>query len=55
MGWADMATVAPIAERAAMTAILADGEDPWAHYALGSVYLFARRFDDSLAEFELAA
>jgi len=46
--------VAPVAERAAMAAILADSEDPWAHYALGSVYLFARRFDDSLAEFELA-
>ena len=54
MGWADMATVAPIAERAALAAILADSEDPWAHYALGGVYLFTRRFDDSLAEFELA-
>jgi tetratricopeptide (TPR) repeat protein len=54
MGWADMATVAPIAERAALAAILADSEDPWAHFALGCVYLFARRFDDSLAEFELA-
>jgi tetratricopeptide (TPR) repeat protein len=54
MGWSDMVTVAPIAERAALAAIQADGEDPWAHYALGCVYLFARRFDDSLAEFELA-
>jgi TolB-like protein len=54
MGWADMATVAPAAERAARAAILADGEDPWAHFALGCVHLFARRFDDSLAEFELA-
>jgi TolB-like protein/Tfp pilus assembly protein PilF len=54
MGWADMAIVAPIAERAALAAILADGEDPWAHLALGCVYLFARRLDDSLAEFELA-
>jgi TolB-like protein/cytochrome c-type biogenesis protein CcmH/NrfG len=54
MGWADMATVAPIAERAALAAILADSEDPWAHHALGCVYLFARRFDDSLAELELA-
>jgi TolB-like protein len=51
MGWEDMATAAPIAERAAATAILADSEDPWAHLALGCVYLFARRFDDSLAEF----
>jgi tetratricopeptide (TPR) repeat protein len=33
---------------------LADSEDPWAHNALGCVYLFTRRFDDSLAEFELA-
>jgi TolB-like protein/tetratricopeptide (TPR) repeat protein len=54
MGWADMATVAPAAERAAHAAILADSEDPWAHYALGTTYLFARRFDDSIAEFELA-
>jgi TolB-like protein len=54
MGWADMATVTPIAEHAALAAIRADSEDPWAHHALGSVYLFARRFDDSLAEFELA-
>jgi tetratricopeptide (TPR) repeat protein len=54
MGWADMATAAPIAERAALAAIRVDSEDPWAHNALGSVYLFTRRFDDSLAEFELA-
>ena len=54
MGWADLAMVAPIAERAALAAILIDSEDPWAHLALGGVYLFARRFDDCLAEFELA-
>ena len=54
MGWTDMAAVAVSAERAALSAIRADSEDPWAHYALGNVYLFARRFDDSLAEFELA-
>jgi tetratricopeptide (TPR) repeat protein len=54
MGWADMAEVAPIAERAARAAILVDSEDPWAHHALGPVYLFARRFEDSLAEFEMA-
>jgi TolB-like protein len=54
MGWADMAMAAPIAERAAAAAILADSEDPWAHFALGCVYLFARRFEDSLAEFEWA-
>ena len=54
MGWEDMATAAPIAERAALAAIRSDSEDPWAHHALGCVYLFTRRFDDSLAEFELA-
>src|SRR6266852_3363303 len=54
MGWADMATIVPIAERAALAAIRADSEDPWAHYALGCVYLLTRSFDDSLAEFELA-
>ena len=54
MGWEDMARSAPIAERAALAAIRTDDEDPWAHNALGCVYLFSRRFDDSLAEFELA-
>jgi TolB-like protein/cytochrome c-type biogenesis protein CcmH/NrfG len=54
MGWADMATTVPIAKRAALAAIRADSEDPWAHHALGCVYLFTRGFEDSLAEFELA-
>jgi TolB-like protein len=54
MGWADMAASAPIAERSSLAAILVDSEDPWAHHALGCAYLFTRRFDDSLAEFELA-
>ncbi len=54
MGWMDMAAAMPIAERAALAAIRADSEDPWAHHALGHVHLFARRFEDSLAEFELA-
>lgn len=53
MGWSDK-TMAPVAERAALAAIRADGEDPWAHHALGCTYLFGRRFDDSLAEFESA-
>ena len=54
MGWMDMAAAMPIAERAALAAIRADSEDPWAHHALGHVHLFARRFEDLLAEFELA-
>ena len=53
-GWADMLTAVQIAERAALAATRADGDDPWAHYALGCVHLLLRRFDDSLAEFELA-
>jgi tetratricopeptide (TPR) repeat protein len=54
MGWEAMPEAIPIAERAALAAIRADSEDAWAHYALAVVYLFNRRFDDSIAEFELA-
>jgi tetratricopeptide (TPR) repeat protein len=54
MGWESMAQAMPVAEHAALSAIHADSEDPWAHLALACVYLFNRRFDDSLAEFELA-
>ena len=54
MGWEEMPKAVPTAERAALAAIRADSEDSWAHYALASVYLFNRRFDDSIAEFELA-
>jgi tetratricopeptide (TPR) repeat protein len=54
MGWLELETIAPVAERTALAAIRADSEDAWAHYALGAVYLITRRFDDSIAEFELA-
>ncbi|MEH2550798.1 TolB-like protein/Tfp pilus assembly protein PilF [Bradyrhizobium sp. AZCC 2262] len=54
MGWQDMPKAVSVAERAALAAIRADSEDAWAHYALASVYLFHRRFDDCIAEFELA-
>jgi TolB-like protein len=54
MGWEELSKVIPVAERAALAAIRADSEDPWAHYALASVYLFQGRFDDCIAEFELA-
>jgi len=37
LGWADIKTAAPIAERAALAAVVADNEDAWAHTALGSV------------------
>jgi len=42
------------AEQAAKAAMQSDSEDAWAHVALGNVHLFARRFDDSIAEFETA-
>jgi tetratricopeptide (TPR) repeat protein len=32
----------------------ADRDDAWAHHGLAYAYLFRRRFDDALAEFELA-
>jgi len=54
LGWAELSSTAPIAERAALAAVAADSEDPWAHNALGSVYFSTRRLEDSLAEFELA-
>jgi len=54
MGWEDITAVAPIVERAALAAIVADSEDPWAHLALGCVHLYVRRLDDSLAAFETA-
>jgi TolB-like protein len=54
MGWEDMARAWSSAEPQALAAILADSEDPWAHHALALVYIFTRRFEDSLAEFELA-
>jgi len=54
MGWIDMRPAMALAERAASAAIRVDAEDAWAHVALGHVHLFARRFDDSLAEFETA-
>jgi tetratricopeptide (TPR) repeat protein len=44
----------PIAEREALAAVEADTEDAWAHHGLAYTYLFARRFDDAIAEFELA-
>ena len=54
MGWADMASVMPSATREAQAAVETDSEDAWAHHGLAYSYLFARRFDDAIAEFELA-
>jgi TolB-like protein/Tfp pilus assembly protein PilF len=54
MGWEDAAIAMPVAQRAALAAVAADSEDPWAHLALGCVHLYVRRFDDSLAALETA-
>jgi TolB-like protein len=54
MGWKEGTALVPAAERAALAAIRADSEDGWAHLALAAVYANLGRFDDSLAEFELA-
>jgi tetratricopeptide (TPR) repeat protein len=54
MGWENGATAVPAAQGAAVVAIRADGEDPWAHLALATVHVYLGRFEDSLAEFEVA-
>ena len=54
LGWADLATAAPPAERAALKAVDVSGDDSWAHTALGSVYFSTRRLEEAIAEFELA-
>jgi TolB-like protein/cytochrome c-type biogenesis protein CcmH/NrfG len=54
MGWADMGATVPVAEAAALAAVEADRDDAWAHHGLAYTYLFRRRFDDALAEFEQA-
>jgi tetratricopeptide (TPR) repeat protein len=54
MGWEDRTISVPLAERAALAAIRADGEDPWAHAALAGVHVCLGRSEDALAEFEQA-
>jgi TolB-like protein/cytochrome c-type biogenesis protein CcmH/NrfG len=53
MGWEAAATATPIAERAALAAVRADGEDPWAHLAMAAAYSYLGRLDDALAAYEL--
>jgi TolB-like protein/Tfp pilus assembly protein PilF len=54
MGWQAAATITPIAERAALAAVRADGEDPWAHIALAMAYSYTGSIEDALAEYETA-
>jgi TolB-like protein/Tfp pilus assembly protein PilF len=54
MGWEDTRASAEFAERAGLSAIRADGEDPWAHVALGAAYSYLDRIEDALACYETA-
>jgi TolB-like protein/DNA-binding winged helix-turn-helix (wHTH) protein/pimeloyl-ACP methyl ester carboxylesterase len=54
MGWEDGMSATPIAERAALAAIRADAEDPWAHLALANTAAYLGRLDDALTAFEQA-
>lgn len=54
LGWAELATTAPIAESAALAAMRCDHENAWAHAALGSVCFSTSRLADALSEFEQA-
>jgi len=54
LGWEDLATAAPPAERAALKAVEVSADDSWAHTALGSVHFSTRRLEDAIREFELA-
>jgi len=53
MGWADMAPSCR-SPSAALAAIRADSEDPWAHYAFGLRLFVSAAFRRLAAEFELA-
>jgi len=54
MGWEDAEAVRPGAERAALAALQADSEDPWAHLALACANGYRGRLEDALAAFEQA-
>jgi TolB-like protein/tetratricopeptide (TPR) repeat protein len=54
MGWEDKAIAVPAAERAALAAIRADSDDPWAHLSVAAVNVYLGRVDDALAGYESA-
>jgi TolB-like protein/Tfp pilus assembly protein PilF len=54
LGWGDRSISVPAAERAALAAIRADSDDPWAHLAMAGIYRHFGRLEDALAEFESA-
>jgi TolB-like protein/Flp pilus assembly protein TadD len=54
LGWADLASALPNAERAALKAVEVSFDDAWAHTALGSVNFSSRRLEEAITEFEIA-
>jgi TolB-like protein/cytochrome c-type biogenesis protein CcmH/NrfG len=54
MGWEERASAVASAEHAALAAIRADDEDPWAHLAAAFANVHLERVDDALAAFEAA-
>ena len=54
MGWEDGAVVLPIAERAALTAVRIDNEDPWAHLGLAFTQARLGRLAESRTSFQTA-
>ena len=54
LGWGDRSISVPAAERAALAAIRADSDDPWAHLAMAGIHRHFGRLEDALAEFESA-
>ena len=54
LGWEDRSISVPAAERAALAAIRADSDDPWAHLAMAGIHRHFGRLEDALAEFESA-
>ena len=54
LGWGDRSISVPAAERAALAAVRADSDDPWAHLAMAGIYRHFGRLEDALAEFESA-
>jgi TolB-like protein len=54
MGWVSFGDVFNLALESARRSVERDGEDPWAHLALGYVHMLTRRFKPAVEELEEA-
>ncbi len=52
MGWVSFTDVFSLALESARRSVERDGEDPWAHLALGYVHMLSRRFKPAIEELE---